>query len=181
MKWLDYALQRYRIGKAVPYIEPGARVLDVGCDDGALFRALAVSIAEGVGVDPHLDAPQKRGNVELIVGTFPEAVEGRGTFDVITMLAVFEHFTSEEKHRVANACAAHLKPGGRLILTVPSQYVDHILRAVIALRLADGMEVDDHHGFDANETPHYFASAGLHLDRHHRFQLGLNHLFVFRS
>ena len=47
----DTVLQSWRIRKAAPYIPRGAHVLDIGCSDGALFRALQGRIASGVGID----------------------------------------------------------------------------------------------------------------------------------
>ena len=43
------------------------------------------------------------------------------------------------------------------------------------------MEADQHHGFQIAEVEPLFAAAGLDLERHETFQLGLNHLFVFRK
>ena len=40
MKWLDYRLQWERTRRVVPYVVKGARVLDIACADGALFRVL---------------------------------------------------------------------------------------------------------------------------------------------
>jgi hypothetical protein len=52
---------------------------------------------------------------------------------------------------------------------------------MIRLRVLDGMEADQHHGFQISEVEPLFVSAGLVLERHETFQAGLNHLFVFRK
>jgi hypothetical protein len=57
--------------------------------------------------------------------------------------------------------------------------VDRIIDVLRTLRLVEGMDIEAHHGFETEETPGYFARAGLRLLRHERFELGLNHLFVF--
>ena len=72
MKTLDHVLQRWRIAKAQPYIPNGARVLDVGCGDGALFRQLKSYIGQGVGIDPDLDRTVDMKNYTLISGQFPQ-------------------------------------------------------------------------------------------------------------
>ena len=43
------------------------------------------------------------------------------------------------------------------------------------------MEAHEHYGFDPRSVPEIFGSGRLRLERHRRFQLGLNHLFVFRN
>jgi 2-polyprenyl-3-methyl-5-hydroxy-6-metoxy-1,4-benzoquinol methylase len=180
MKALDRLLQRWRIAKTRPFIAKGARVLDVGCSDGVLFRQLAERIGEGVGIDYELDAPLKTSNLELIPGTFPESLALREPFDVITMLAVLEHVPRERQPVIARGCAELLRPGGHLVITTPEPVVDHILEALKFLRLIDGMSLDEHYGFEPRETPAIFAGCGLRLVRRQKFQLGLNNLFVFR-
>ena len=65
------------------------------------------------------------------------------------------------------------------MLTVPSPAVDRILDVLCALRVLDGMEAEEHYGFDPSATTGLLESAGLQLRSAHRFQLGLNQLFVF--
>jgi 2-polyprenyl-3-methyl-5-hydroxy-6-metoxy-1,4-benzoquinol methylase len=180
MKPLDRFVQRLRIGKALPWIPDGARVLDVGCHQGELFERLGERLGSGVGIDPALAEPSELGRVRLLPGHFPEELEEEPPFDVVTLLAVFEHVPDEEKPALAAACREHLEPGGRAILTVPSPRVDGILDVLLAMGLVDGMSLDEHHGFDPRRTPAIFTAQGFELEAARTFQLGLNHLFVFR-
>ena len=68
-----------------------------------------------------------------------------------------------------------------VIVTVPAGFVDVIIHLLCKVRLADGMSLDEHHGYDPRTTPHVFGRFGFVLERHRRFQLGLNHLFVLRK
>jgi len=87
---------------------------------------------------------------------------------------------SRHGHREAAPvrCSRFLKPGGRLIITVPSPQVDFILKVLLALGLIDGMSVEEHHGYDVRETTNIFPPPEFRLVKHQRFQLGLNNLFV---
>jgi len=181
MRPLDRILQRWRVAKVRPYIPAGARVLDVGCADGVLFRLLHGHIGGGVGIDPRLERSVETGPVRLVPGRFPEALPEVGRFDVITMLAALEHVPEAELAVVAACCADALKPGGRLLVTVPSRRADPILRALQGLGLIEGMSLDEHRGFDPRRTPAIFGVAGLGLIRAERFQWGFNNLFVFEK
>ena len=180
MKALDRALQRWRIAKAKPFIPSGARVLDVGCSAGALFRQLGSLIGSGVGIDPELREPLVVGNARLYPGRFPKDMPEAEPFDVITLLAVLEHVPRSEQSVVASACARLLKPGGKIVITVPSPQVDVILKVLRALRLVEGMSLEQHFGFEPREVGPLFTGAGLTLVAQQKFQLGLNNLFVFQ-
>jgi SAM-dependent methyltransferase len=180
MKYLDRALQRLRIAKARPYIAPGGRVLDIGSLDGALFQDLGVPLGGAMGIDPTLRESRRLGEIPLIAGWFPRDMPPVEPFDAIVMLAVLEHFAAGDYADLRAGCLRFLKPGGYLIITVPSPKVDHILRALLALRLIDGMSLEEHHGYDVRETTRIFPAPGFLLVTHKRFQLGLNNLFVFQ-
>lgn len=178
---LDRLLQRWRISKARPYIRPGARVLDIGCADAALFRRYGDRIREGVGIDPELAEADLAPRWQLIHGQFPDDLSAGGPFDVITMLAVLEHIPPGQQARVAEHCARLLRPGGHLVITVPSPAVDPILWVLTRLRLLEGIALEQHYGFDAAKTPSLFAGPGLLPVVSKKFQLGLNNLYVFRK
>jgi SAM-dependent methyltransferase len=181
VKAIDRLLQRWRISKARPYATPGTRVLDIGCADGELFR-LIPHIGEGVGLDPDLPTTAPRlPNAVLLKGLFPDALPDDRPFDVITLLAVLEHVPPDSQRTLAFECARFLKPGGHLVITVPSPAVDHILAVLRFLRLIHGMALEQHYGYDPRQTADLFAVGGLSLVKARRFQLGLNNQFVFQK
>jgi SAM-dependent methyltransferase len=178
MKFTDRVLQRWRIAKVRRFIAPGARVLDIGSADGALFRERGGAIGYGMGIDPTLKADAKVEGWPLVAGFFPKDMPAVEAFDVITMLAVLEHFPESEYAGLKEGCVRFLKPGGKLIITVPSAFVDRILAVLKFLRLIDGMSLEEHHGYDVGQTAEIFRGR-FRLLKHKRFQLGLNNLFVF--
>src|SRR2546421_4606329 len=178
MTKIDRLLQRWRFRKAARFIPKGARVLDVGSDDGAMFEYLGDRIASGLGIDHGVESVPSRGRWRVIAGTFPDDVPDE-RFDVITALAVLEHIPDDVLASFRDACIARLEPGGRFIATVPSPAVDRILHVLERLKLIHGMALHEHHGFEATSTPSVFSAPELRLKRARRFQLGLNHLFVF--
>ena len=180
MRFLDRVLQRWRIAKTRPFIAPRARVLDIGSSDGALFQALGSRLGGGLGIDPTLKTSSRFGSVPLIAGFFPDDMPSVEPFDVITMLAVLEHFPAAQYGALRVGCNKFLKPGGLLIITVPSPTVDQILKVLKALRLIDGMSLEEHHGYQVRQTASIFSPPEFQLVRQARFQLGLNNLFVFQ-
>jgi SAM-dependent methyltransferase len=174
----DSILQTWRTRKAARYIPPRAHVLDIGCSDGALFRALGSRIASGVGIDT-APVPPDHGSFRFIQGYAPSAVPKGERYDAVTMLAVLEHIPSAAQRDLAASCLALLKPRGRIVCTVPSPKVDSLIHLGQRLRLLDGMSEHEHYGFEPGDTVGLFTRCGFRLLHHRRFQLGLNHLFVF--
>jgi 2-polyprenyl-3-methyl-5-hydroxy-6-metoxy-1,4-benzoquinol methylase len=180
MKWTDRAIQRWRIRKVLPYLKARARVLDIGSADGALFRQVHGLAPDCVGIDPTLTRNMIEKGFVLWPGFFPKDLPDGRPFDAITMLAVLEHFPESQYEALASGCAKFLVPGGRLLITVPSPRVDTILKWLTFFRLVDGMSLEEHHGYDVEQTDRIFSDPPFELERRSTFQLGLNHLFVFR-
>ena len=178
MRFLDKLLQDWRARKARRWIPAGARVLDIGCHQGEFLFGLKKRIGPSVGLDP-LASPLEKGNVRLLAEPFsPPLAYPDGSFQAVVMLATLEHI--RDKKPLAEECARLLAAGGRLIITVPAVVVDRIVDVLVRLRLADGMSLDEHHGYDPLDTPNVFAPYGFELEHHGRFQLRCNHLFVLR-
>lgn len=178
MKRLDFFIQRLRIRKALPFIPLRSDILDIGCAEGALFRMAGNQMGQGVGVDPGIEREVVCPNYRLIPGTFPDSIPVNLTYDVVTMLAVFEHLAPESQANIVKALPSYLRENGRVILTVPSPQVDKILEWLKLARLIDGMNLEEHHGFDVQQV-HQIMHNNFELFHFEKFQFGMNNLFVF--
>lgn len=93
----------------------GRRVLDLGCGDGTLVMEMRRRGYDAIGADP--SAPEG-----------PHFVRSRGTelgalgdepFDSVVSLETFEHVLPDQLPATLCGIARVLKPGGKLIFTVP--------------------------------------------------------------
>jgi 2-polyprenyl-3-methyl-5-hydroxy-6-metoxy-1,4-benzoquinol methylase len=179
--FLEPILRRIRIQKVLPIIRryPNCRLLDVGCGwDYRLLKTVEPLIASGVGLDFKVQETTgiKINTVCLrLAGSLPFDSE---SFDVVTMLAVLEHLSNPvgmmvEIERV-------LKNGGRLVLTVPSRLSKPVLE-LLALRfkIVSAVEIKDHKKYyNAMDIRSLMKQAGLTVEEHRYFQLGMNNYCV---
>lgn len=63
------------------------------------------------------------------------------------MLAILEQIKPGDHVIMAKEIFNRLEPEGKLIITVPSPFVDVILDVLMFFKLIDGMETDEHYGF----------------------------------
>jgi SAM-dependent methyltransferase len=115
-------LERRRVLRLVP---PGARVLDAGCGEGDMALLLARRGHRVLGVSCEAEAVARAdARAEGTWADFhvhdleTDGPPGEG-FDVALCLDVLEHI--EDDRAALRAVAASLRPGGRLLLTVPSR------------------------------------------------------------
>ncbi len=180
MRRLDYFLQKWRYSVVDPFIPSGCDLLDIGGFDGSFLMRVYEKIRSGVCIDPHLE--EKSDNKIKFVKAridgilpFPD-----DAFDVITMFAVYEHL-GEQRNLITSESFRVCRKNGLVLLTVPSNAVDAILKILVKIRLIDGMSIEEHHHFKASETVRIFEGAGFTLKRWSRFQMGLNNLFIFQK
>jgi SAM-dependent methyltransferase len=107
-------------------LNPGYRVLEVGCGTGNVLKVLRQACPDGnvVGLELWLDGlrfAQQRSDGPLVQGDVRNSPFGK-PFELIGMFDVLEHIPEEVETLVALREA--LAPGGRLMLTVPAhQYL----------------------------------------------------------
>ncbi len=178
-KPLDTFLEYLRFTKVEPYITKDVCLLDVGTGDGNFLSYFDGHVKSAVGIDSHLIKSVSFGTCQLIPGYFPYDFETDTTFDVITMMAVVEHIPMEVLPTVAKACWKYLRPGGKVIITVPHPRVDKLLDVLKTLRIVEGFSMHEHYGFDPECLPDVFN--GWNLLKRKRWGFGLNNLFIFEK
>ncbi len=156
-------------------------MIDVGAHQGELFRTLGNGLQEGFGIEPLIKAAIETGTYTIWPGFFPQIRPEKGDWDAVTMLAVLEHIPRAKHAGLVEACHELLKVGGRVIITVPARIVDYILSVLKFVRLIDGMSLEEHTRFEPDECARLFSMPLFKLIRHERFELGLNHLYVFEK
>ncbi len=104
------------------YVGPGQNgreVLDVGCGAGNMAHHLAhYGRFTGVDLNPKpLEIAQQRG-LEVREGSADDLPFDDNQFDLVALLDTVEHVPNE--HGVFSECYRVLKPGGKLMVTVPA-------------------------------------------------------------
>lgn len=149
-----------RARNAMRYIEPGQRLLDIGCGDGYFLRRAPFD--ERYGLDRRLGDDVSEG--------LPFAAD---FFDAVTMLAVIEHIP--DVGSLLTEIFRVLKPGGRLVLTTPKRAADALIR--IYVRDLD----DEHDTYFDRETIARLTAGRFDMAGHHTFIFGLNQAFCLRK
>ncbi|UJR78378.1 class I SAM-dependent methyltransferase [Sandaracinus amylolyticus] len=141
----------------------GERILDLGCGDGALTRALVELGCEVVGIDasePFVAAARARGIDARVMDGHAIALEGEAPFDAVFSNAAL-HWMKDADAVIAGVRRV-LRPGGRFVAECGGLgCVETIHRALI-----DALDARGHDGRAA--SPWYFPSAedyGARLER----------------
>lgn len=154
---------------------PGARVLDVGCGGGILAESMAQAGASVMGIDlaeaplavARLHARESGATLEYRqISAEDCAAEMPGSFDCVTCLEMLEHVPDPAS--VVAACAALVKPGGRVFFSTlsrnPKSWLFAIAGAEYVLRLLPRGTHDWKKFIRPSELAGYCRHAGLHMD-----------------
>ena len=163
MKRLDYYLQNRRYTIVEPYIPDECEILDIGGFDGSFLLRIEDKIKRGACIDPFIENREDK-KLKFIKGKITDSLPfADHTFDVIVMLAVFEHLGIYQK-LVASESFRILRQHGLVILTVPSKAVDYILKVLIKLHLIDGISVKSMYISGVQIQSKYSEKAGLYYN-----------------
>ncbi|MBI4514434.1 MAG: class I SAM-dependent methyltransferase [Deltaproteobacteria bacterium] len=156
-----------RLLELLPPPVPGARLLDVGCAYGFLLAAARIEGYTPVGVElsqPAAEHARQAYGVEVFNGPVQDAPFPPGSFDVITLSDVIEHFSDPAP--VVARLHQWLRPNGRLLILTPDA------GSVVARLLGRHWWalLDDHYWYFSRPTlTRFLAQQGFAVERLHSF------------
>jgi 2-polyprenyl-6-hydroxyphenyl methylase/3-demethylubiquinone-9 3-methyltransferase len=150
-------------------------VLDVGCGGGLLSEALAQAGADVTAIDlaPELlkiaglhrlesgvQVDYRRSSIEAL------AASGEAPFDAITCMEMLEHVP--DPAAIVGACAALLKPGGRLFVSTLNRTAAAFALAIVGAEYIARLLPRGTHEYrdfiKPSELAAWFRDAGLELE-----------------
>lgn len=145
------AKQRSKMAnELIPFTYRRGRILDIGCGTYPFFL-LNTQFSEKYGLDKVAEENFGRRfhNQQIILINYDIEKEDMlpfesNYFDVLTMLAVFEHIEPKRLAKVLTEVYRVLRSGGCYILTTPTFWTDSLLRFMAKLRLVSPIEIEDH-------------------------------------
>lgn len=156
---------------AVEELGGSGRVLDVGCGDGQIARALAATGCAVTGIDPtrrNLEVARERaGGPEYIEGSATDLPFGDAHFDAVVACLVFEHI--DDVDTAISEVSRVLRPGGRFAF-----FLNHPL-----LQTPGSGWIDDH----MVEPPEQYWRIGPYLvetESIEEVELGIHIRFLHR-
>lgn len=182
---LEGFLARQRIRQARRLIgadRSRGRVLDIGCGSFPLFL-VSTDFAEKYGLDRlAVGAPDqaRAHHLRLIqhdVGSRKPLPFAAEFFDVVTMLAVFEHIELDALGDLLSEVHRVLRPGGIYVMTTPAFWTDGLLKMLATIGFVSHQEVDEHKGsYRHSEISSVLTKAGFPRDRIRLgyFEAGMN-------
>jgi SAM-dependent methyltransferase len=171
---LEGFLARKRASKAnalIPSDHRRGRLLDIGCGSFPFFL-VNTEFAEKHGLDQVVDAETTRQfaaqGITLAHQDFEHSAAlpfADDYFDVVTMLAVFEHIEPAQLGELLGEIRRILKPGGVYVLTTPASWTEWLLETLAFLHLTSPHEIDDHKNmYDHPEVSELLCRAGFSVD-----------------
>jgi SAM-dependent methyltransferase len=180
---LDILIARMRLGRVLPYIRTGARVLDFGCGSQAMFlQTVQGTISSGVGLDYDADSRTIPPNIEVKNFRFEKKLPfEEGSFDTIVMLAVIEHIPLDLIDPLFAEFRRVLVKGGRIVFTTPTPAGKPVLEFLaFRLKIISAPEIADHKKYYGRSDMSALAKKHRFImERYSLFQFGWNSLTVF--
>lgn len=182
---LEPFLRKMRTQKILPMIKKhkNIKLLDIGCGRNCeLLKAAEPYIIKGHGIDFKVSDIHS-GKLIIkqikILNTLPFQ---DNAFDFITMLAVLEHFLFPEK--IVKEIERVLKPGGKLVITVPSKLSKPVLEFLAyQLKIINAVEVRDHKlYYNYKDLQDLFnKTENLIIEKHKYFEFFMNNFCIVRK
>ncbi|MFC1598191.1 class I SAM-dependent methyltransferase [Patescibacteria group bacterium] len=174
--WLEPLLRKLRYRRVRRRIPENSSVLDIGCGfDAHFLHHIKDHIDGGVGIDLVINEENNDPLVKMVKHNANEPFPFEAdSFDVVVSMANLEHLDApqaalKEIHRA-------LRPGGRLIMTVPSTYAKPVLEFLsFKVGIVSEEEIADHKMyFNKKMLQQLLEQAGFSNINHRYFQIYMN-------
>lgn len=155
--------ERAKARSYLPYLRPGACVLDVGCGDGHLLALLRGEAPfplalDGVELAEDAGAAAARRDIQVHRGRVEDVVLPASAYDLIIMNQLIEHVP--DPTAVLRRIRAALRPGGHVFLETPN--LDSLDARLFRRRYWGGYHLPRHfHLFDRRTLPRLVHASGL--------------------
>jgi len=183
---LEVFLAKQRAKKANSFISREQRkgkILDIGCGSYPYFL-VSTKFEEKYGLDPSLklsEINEKNLNLRLFDITKNKLPFNDDYFNVVTMLAVFEHIEQDKLHFVLKEIKGVLKKDGIFIITTPAPWADKLLHFMARFGLISSEEIHEHkHNHPKEKIESILMQAGFEKRKIKSgfFELGMNMWFT---
>lgn len=178
---LEGFLSRKRATKANELIGDNVhkgKILDIGCGSVPYFLK-NTKFKEKYGIDPSLKSINSEG-IKLIKGDFVKGSFNlpKNYFNIVTMLAVFEHIDNESLGPVLKNILSLLASNGKLIITTPAPWADKLLHVMAYVGLISKEEIHEHkHNHKRKSIEEMLRQNGFKNVKSGFFELGFNMWF----
>jgi ubiquinone/menaquinone biosynthesis C-methylase UbiE len=172
-------------------LQPGQRMLDLGCGTGTLAimakQAQPEAVLVGLDGDPEIleraRAKARRAGVELQLdhGFSTELPYEDESFDLVLSTLFFHHLTGADKRRTAGEIVRVLRAGGELHVADFGRPADPLMRVLFgSVRLFDGL--DQTRDNAAGALPAIFEQGGLEgAEETERLRTAFGTLALYRA
>ena len=182
LEWFLAEQRRNVAERFIPLTHRQGRILDIGCGAYPLFL-LRTQFREKYGMDRALSTRHVEEYHNDGIALFHQDVERLERlpfddehFDVVTMLAIFEHVDPPKLQTLLREILRILRPGGVYIMTTPASWTDFLLKAMAAVKLVSAHGVAEHKaGYTHAKIRDLLRQAGFSEPvRCGYFELGVN-------
>lgn len=166
--------QELRIRQILPHLPRGGVFVDVGCDQPqVLIDRVSEEMKACIGLDIVVE-PHAYKNVKILRQDLRKKIKLPSTSaDVMTLLAVLEHM--KYPNEIVAECFRILKPGGVLLITVPSPASKPILELFAILGLVRREMIEQHENyFTQDRLSTLIENTGFSHITVNLFELGCN-------
>jgi SAM-dependent methyltransferase len=154
--------------KLIPHNLRNGAILDIGCGATPIFL-LNTTFKYKYGIEITVESCLARENIilkKLDLEKDDLLPFESDFFDVVTMLAVFEHINPDKLAGVLKEIKRVLRPGARFIVTTPNPWAGKLLWLMAKLGLINSGKMKEHKGaYGKADIVRYFERAGFDIEK----------------